>query len=64
VTTNGLDGTPVDNGLNDLRLGVNTNFQKCRTCGETKYCQGHFGRIELEKAVFHVGFLPTVVKVL
>ena len=45
-------------------MGVNGNLEKCLTCGETKYCQGHFGRIELERAVYHVGFLPTVAKVL
>lgn len=45
-------------------MGVNNNYQKCQTCGETKCCQGHFGRIELERVVFHVGFLPTVVKLL
>ncbi|CAD8085189.1 unnamed protein product [Paramecium sonneborni] len=64
IQTNELDGTPKQNGLNDLRMGVNTNAQKCKTCGETKYCQGHFGRIELNKPVYHVGFLQIVKKVL
>lgn len=62
--TNDLDGAPVHGGLNDLRMGVNNNSQRCSTCGETKYCQGHFGRIELKKPVYHVGLLPVVVKVL
>lgn len=35
---NDLDGTPKPNGLNDLRMGVNSNVEKCKTCGETKYC--------------------------
>lgn len=43
-------------GLSDPRLGtVDRNF-KCATCGEgMSECPGHFGHIELSRAVFHVG---------
>lgn len=29
LQTNQLDGLPTPGGLNDLRMGVNTNVQKC-----------------------------------
>lgn len=45
-------------------MGVNSNFLKCETCGESKYCQGHFGRIELEMPIYHIGFIPIILKVL
>lgn len=43
-------------GLSDSRLGtIDRNF-KCATCGEgMAECPGHFGHIELSRAVFHVG---------
>lgn len=43
-------------GLSDPRLGtIDRNF-KCATCGEgMAECPGHFGHIELSRAVFHVG---------
>lgn len=43
-------------GLSDPRLGtIDRNF-KCATCGEgMAECPGHFGHIELSRAVYHVG---------
>ena len=48
-----------DAGLSDPRLGtIDRNF-KCATCGEgMAECPGHFGHIELSRAVFHVGTSP------
>lgn len=45
-------------GLSDPRLGtIDRNF-KCATCGEgMAECPGHFGHIELSRAVFHIGTL-------
>jgi hypothetical protein len=38
---------------------------KCRTCGEEpEYCIGHFGHINLAKPMYHIGFIPFVLKVL
>ncbi|KAL8276556.1 hypothetical protein RQP46_011046 [Phenoliferia psychrophenolica] len=56
---------PKDAGLSDPRLGtIDRNF-KCATCGEgMAECPGHFGHIELSRAVFHVGFLIKVKKIL
>jgi DNA-directed RNA polymerase beta' subunit len=51
-------------GPNDLRLGVSSQDQKCRTCGETKECQGHFGHIKLSEPVYHYGFLKYIEKIL
>lgn len=49
----------------DPRLGtIDRNF-KCETCGSgMSECPGHFGRIELAKPVFHIGFLNKVKKIL
>ena len=43
-------------GLSDPRLGtIDRNF-KCATCGEgMTECPGHFGHIELARAVYHNG---------
>ncbi|TNY22535.1 RNA polymerase Rpb1, domain 1-domain-containing protein, partial [Rhodotorula diobovata] len=55
---------PKTGGLSDPRLGtIDRNF-KCATCGEgMTECPGHFGHIELSRAVFHVGFLNKVKKI-
>ncbi|KPV73620.1 uncharacterized protein RHOBADRAFT_54819 [Rhodotorula graminis WP1] len=55
---------PKTGGLSDPRLGtIDRNF-KCATCGEgMAECPGHFGHIELSRAVFHVGFLNKVKKI-
>ncbi len=56
------DGTPVENGLMDRRLGTIEPGQRCRTCGnQIGDCPGHFGRIELTRPVIHVGLAKTVV---
>lgn len=53
-----------ENGLCDLRLGINSPFEKCKTCGETEECPGHFGRIELAKPIYHIGYIEFIVKIL
>lgn len=47
---------PKLGGLMDPRMGtIDRNF-KCQTCGEgMSECPGHFGHIELARAVFHPG---------
>lgn len=56
---------PRDGGLNDPLLGsLDRNFQ-CKTCGQlVGDCPGHFGHIELARAVFHPGFLKKIKKIL
>jgi len=59
------NGKPKNGGLADLRMGTIAREYRCLTCeGDSNECPGHFGHIELVKAMFHIGFLPTVLKVL
>ncbi len=52
------DGTPMQGGLMDQRLGVIEPGQRCPVCGNTiAACPGHFGHIELVRPVIHVGFV-------
>ncbi|MAJ82574.1 MAG: hypothetical protein CMF41_06630 [Legionellales bacterium] len=53
---------PVKNGLRDIRLGPLTLFDECGTCKLKKpYCPGHFGHIELTKAVYHISWIPQIL---
>jgi len=63
---------PVYGGLSDPRLGTISKFRVCPTC-DAMYtgggvavddCPGHFGHINLNKPLYHVGFLNYVMKVL
>lgn len=52
-------------GLSDPRLGCLDRDMICYTCGETmNTCDGHFGHIELEIPVYHIGFIKRVKKIL
>jgi DNA-directed RNA polymerase II subunit RPB1 len=56
---------PKRGGLIDSRLGTTDNHISCGTCGfNSMICPGHFGHIELNEYVFHLGFLPYVKKIL
>lgn len=58
-------GIPKEGGLLDLRLGTSERGTRCHTCGgDSEFCVGHFGHIELVKPVYHIGFIPFVLKVL
>ncbi len=58
-------GVPKEGGLLDLRLGTTERGLNCATCGCSElYCPGHFGHIELAKPVYHIGFMPFLLKVL
>lgn len=55
------DGTPIEGGVMDPRLGVIEPGQKCPVCGNTlSACPGHFGHIELVKPVLHYGYVKHV----
>ncbi|MCY0868535.1 MAG: DNA-directed RNA polymerase subunit A' [Desulfurococcus sp.] len=51
------DGSPIDGGVMDKRLGAIEPGEVCPICGNTRdSCPGHFGHIELAKPVIHAGF--------
>ncbi len=59
------DGSPIESGLMDRRLGTIEPGQRCRTCGnQVGDCQGHFGIIELARPVLMVGFAKIVHRLL
>ena len=52
-------------GLNDPRMGVLDFGKVCPTDGQDyNLCPGYFGHIELPRPVFHIQFLPLVMKIL
>ncbi len=59
------DGTPIPNGLMDSALGTIDPGTRCSTCGNRiGGCPGHFGHIELQRPIIHVGFNKTIYKIL
>ncbi len=59
------DGSPIDSGLMDGKLGTIDPGQRCKTCGaRIGSCPGHFGHIELSRPVIHVGFNKLIYKIL
>ena len=59
-------GKPKAGGLSDPRMGTMDKFGGiCTTDGMNMYdCPGYFGHVELAQAMFHCGFIKTVVRVL
>lgn len=55
---------PVENGPLDLSLGSQRGTDECVICGKTMECSGHFGSIELNLPVFHIGFFKSVYGIL
>ncbi len=59
------DGTPIPHGLMDSALGTIDPGTRCTTCGNRiGGCPGHFGHIELQRPIVHVGFNKTIYKIL
>ncbi|MCH8908256.1 MAG: DNA-directed RNA polymerase subunit A', partial [Candidatus Heimdallarchaeota archaeon] len=57
------DGSPIPTGLMDSALGTIDPGQRCTTCGNRiGSCMGHFGHIELQRPVIHVGFNKIIYK--
>ncbi|KAF7263909.1 hypothetical protein GWI33_000924 [Rhynchophorus ferrugineus] len=57
--------TPVPYGVLDKRLGTNSKESPCQTCGKNiNECVGHFGYMDLELPVFHVGYFHSIINVL
>ncbi|KAK2196493.1 bifunctional RNA polymerase [Babesia duncani] len=60
-----LSSMPFPQGVLDLRLGCNRNDTKCETCGRALMeCVGHWGYINLQLPVFHVGFFKYTIQLL
>ncbi len=59
------DGMPIKSGLMDTALGTIDPSTVCATCGNRiGACPGHFGHIELQRPVVHVGFNKIIYKIL
>lgn len=64
------NGLPVYGSVDDPRMGTNSFSMRCKTCDCTYAgsgskmddCPGHFGHIELCRAVYHCGFIDEVVR--
>ena len=55
----------VSHGVLDHRMGTSQKGQDCLTCGKgLSDCAGHFGYINLELPVFHVGYFRAIIQVL
>ncbi|EGD81078.1 RNA polymerase III large subunit [Salpingoeca rosetta] len=55
----------VDFGPLDRRMGAFDKATPCSTCAlDMRECVGHFGHIELELPVFHIGYFKATVNVL
>ena len=59
------NGDPVIGGLFDPRMGVLDHGKVCPTDGlDNRFCPGYFGHIELARPVYHVQFIPIIIKTL
>lgn len=57
--------SPVQYGVLDKRMGTCSNSTNCGSCGKSlNECIGHFGYIDLELPVFHVGYFRSVIGIL
>ena len=49
----------------DLRMGVIEPGLSCKTCGQSyKYCEGHFGNLELARPILNVTFIDDIYRIL
>ncbi|XP_060520188.1 DNA-directed RNA polymerase III subunit RPC1 [Cylas formicarius] len=60
-----VERNPVPYGVLDKRLGTNSKDSPCQTCGQKiNECVGHFGYIDLELPVYHVGYFRSIINLL
>jgi DNA-directed RNA polymerase III subunit RPC1 len=56
---------PVPYGVLDHRMGTSQKDANCEMCGKTLAdCIGHYGYIDLELPVFHVGYFKSTITIL
>ncbi|XP_036146712.1 DNA-directed RNA polymerase III subunit RPC1 isoform X2 [Monomorium pharaonis] len=57
--------TPFPHGALDKRMGVSSMGADCETCGKKlSDCVGHFGYLDLELPVFHIGYFKSIIQIL
>lgn len=57
--------TPLAYGPLDKKMGTCSNANSCGTCDKSlNECIGHFGYIDLELPVFHVGYFRAIIGIL
>ncbi len=63
--THDEEGMPIPQGLMDNALGTIEPGKRCATC-RNKFgpCPGHFGHLELQRPIIHIGFNKTIYKIL
>ncbi|SOV81928.1 DNA-directed RNA polymerase 3 largest subunit [Plasmodium reichenowi] len=58
-------GIPYPYGVLDLKLGAHKSNSVCETCNKKLInCSGHFGYIELNYPVFHIGYYKYIIHIL
>ncbi|CAK4179374.1 unnamed protein product [Aphanomyces euteiches] len=56
---------PAPYGVLDKRLGISNKTDDCETCHQKlSDCVGHFGYIQLELPVFHIGYIKATIEIL
>ncbi|KAK6169039.1 hypothetical protein SNE40_020167 [Patella caerulea] len=56
---------PVINGVLDHRMGTSDKENSCESCGKGLVdCIGHYGYVDLELPVFHIGYFRTTITLL
>ncbi|XP_013420118.1 DNA-directed RNA polymerase III subunit RPC1 isoform X2 [Lingula anatina] len=56
---------PVPYGVLDHRMGTSEKDNNCDTCGKNLAdCTGHYGYLDLELPVFHIGYFRTCITIL
>ncbi|XP_043579114.1 DNA-directed RNA polymerase III subunit RPC1 isoform X2 [Bombus pyrosoma] len=60
-----VEHTPVPYGVLDRKMGTCNNTTNCVSCGKSlNECIGHFGYIDLELPVFHIGYFKPIIGIL
>ena len=59
------EGIPITQGLMDPHLGTIEPGRRCLTCyNKLGECPGHFGYIELQRPIIHIGYNKAIYKIL
>ncbi|KAL6268377.1 hypothetical protein P5V15_001510 [Pogonomyrmex californicus] len=57
--------TPAVHGALDRRMGVSSMGNECETCNKKlNECVGHFGYLDLQLPVFHIGYFRSIIQIL